>query len=742
VCSATQATDTTITIGAQTPGVTPFIVQLSLMASSTADIKTIQFTIAPKPGSVTRPLSATYSRSYLSQRGYIQGSTIFLQVYGLYDNYRNTVDLTYRFQDGSSSTGRTFITTTAFSDPCHYKNPTILQARNNSRKLSYDYFLIKESCSVFTPTIMDTDGAIRWVGPPGHTGPFDCMLFENAIYRTDGSSIYRVELDGTSVFLHNYANIGVTNFHHNVDLGKFGLICDVDTTTQTEATNIEIDRSGNVLKVWDMAQIISAAMTAGGDDPTQFVRTISDPMNDWFHNNAATYDRASDVVIISSRENFLIALDYRTSAIKWIFGDPTKQWYQFPSLRRFAISSAPGTLPPIGQHAPSITYDNNLMAFDDGFQSATHTPPGANRDYASPRRYQINLGTKVATEVWNYEMNQSINDPICSSVYEDAPSNYLITYSFVGGFGAPTVLAQLLALDSAGQKVFYYQYPEVGCTTAFNSVPLHLENTMFPSVGPQSLNISSRGMIGTGDQQLIAGFIVKGTDNKVIGLRVTGPSLAAYGLSHTVSNPALTVYNSAGHVIGGNDNWQTSAAAPTLSAIGLAPTNRLEAATILNLAPGAYTVAASSTTGGSGIGVVEAFDLSKLTSSNLVNLSTRGFVGTGDNVLISGFIVGDVFSSTVVVRALGPSLAGVLSNTLANPTLTIFDQNGSAIGTNDNWQQGAHATELQRNNLAPSNAAESAVIMRLPAGAYTAIVKGVGDTTGIGLVEIYNLDKL
>ena len=341
LADATQADDAPITIAGQTPGITPFIVQLTLMASSTADIKTIQFTILPKPGSVTHPLSATYSRSYLSQRGYIQANTIFLQVYGLYDNYRNTVDLTYRFLDGSSRTARTFITTTAFADPCHYKTPTILQARNNSRILSYDYFLIKESCSVFTPTIMDTDGAIRWVGPPGNTAPFDCMFFENAIYRTDGTSIYRVELDGTSAFLHNYANIGVTGFHHNVDLGKVGLICDVDTTTQYEATNIEIDRSGNVVKIWDMANIISAAMIAGGDDPTQFVKPISDPFKDWFHNNAATYNRAEDTVIISSRENFLIALDYRTSAIKWIFGDPTKQWYQFPSLRRICVRHRP-----------------------------------------------------------------------------------------------------------------------------------------------------------------------------------------------------------------------------------------------------------------------------------------------------------------------------------------------------------------------------------------------------------------
>ena len=150
---------------------------------------------------------------------------------------------------------------------------------------------------------------------------------------------------------------------------------------------MEVDSTdGHVLKTFNMADIISAAMIAGGDDPSQFVFPTP---NDWFHNNGAAYNRADDSLIVSSRENFLICLDYNTSAIKWILGDPTKKWYQFPSLRKFALTVAPGSLPPIGQHAPSITFDQGLMVFDNGQNSLFQNPPGAHRDYASPRKYSL-----------------------------------------------------------------------------------------------------------------------------------------------------------------------------------------------------------------------------------------------------------------------------------------------------------------------------------------------------------------
>ena len=734
-----QADDTTIKINGYTPGATPFISKLSLSASNTAFLKEIQFKISPKQGSFTRPISGTYANNYLVDRGFENPQTgqIVLPVYGLYDGYNNTVTLTYRFVDGSSKQANFTITTATFNDPCGYKHPTILQARTNSRDLSYDYIMAKGSCSDFSPAIIDTDGALRWVG----TGGFSvgsATFFDNAVYLGHGAALSRIDLDGTVTLLGDYHDIGIFMFHHNIDRGKFGLILDADTPEWYNSVNIEVDASGHFLKVWKLGDIISAAMRAGGDDPGQFV--YHSPI-DWFHNNGVAYNRADDSVIISSRENFLICLDYETSAIKWILGDPTKAWYQFPSLRKFALTLTPGSLPPIGQHSPSITFDQNILVFDNGASSILHRPTGAFRNYASPRKYSLDLVRKTATEVWNYPMNQSIHCPYCSSVYEDAPFNYLIDYAIVNN-GLPGLpeFAELLGLNAAGEKIFYYQYPATNCGKIYRALPIHLENTKFPTVGPQALNLSTRGLVSSGDNVLIGGFIITGNDPKTVVLRALGPSLSSFGLSRAIRDPVLSLYDSSRTLIATNDNWRSDPHNADIQKNGLAPPNALESATFQTLAPGAYTVVVRGKDPTPGTGLVELYDLSPQSDSKLVNMSTRSSVGTGDDVLISGFIVGDVDSANVVVRALGPSLAASgVHGVLSDPTLTIYDSTGSAIASNDNWQDNVNAIDIQRNGLAPPNPSESALVLHLPAGAYTAIVRGANGGTGVALAEVYTL---
>jgi len=741
-----QAGDTTIRINGHTPGVTPFISNVSLTASDTTDLKSIQFTIEPKPGSVTRALSGTYANYYLVNRGFENPQTgeIMLPVYGLYDGFANAVTLTYRFKDGSSKQAHTTIRTAAFTDPCGYKNPTVLQARTRDTSLSYDYIMVKGSCSGFSPAVLDTDGALRWVGTTGFSSSVT-TLFDNAVYLAHGPQLYRNELDGSFTLIGDYSSTGVTNFHHNNDHGKVGMILEADTAAAIESLLIEVDASGNVLKQWNMVNIIRAAMIAGGDDPNLFVVPLAPFPGDWFHNNAATYNRADDSVIISSRESFVIAIDYETGAIKWILGDPTKQWYQFPSLRRFALTLAPGSLPPIGQHAVSITYDQNLLVHDNGLQSLGHTPAGANRDYASPRKYKLDLNAKIATEVWNFEMGQTIFSPVCSSVYEDAPLNYLIDYASVGGFAPPPPngSAELLGLNSAGETIFYYQYPSGPCRVAYNSMPLHLENTKFPAVGPRVQNLSTRGTVMSGDNVLINGFIVSGPGTKTVVVRALGPSLSSFGLSGVLADPVLTVYNSSGEIIASNDNWQTNAGATFIEQNGLAPSDPSEsAAVVANLAPGAYTVVVTGANSTEGISLAEVYEIPRPGgTAKLTNVSGRSFVGTGDNTLINGFIVGDVGSATVVVRALGRSLASFgVSHPLSNPVLTIYDSKGSVIASNDNWQRDPNnVVFLPKNGLAPPNASDSALVLHLPAGAYTAIVRGANGTTGNALVEVYQL---
>ena len=195
LASASQADDTTIRITGQRAGASPFISKVSLAVSNTSVLKNIQFTITPKPGSVTRPLSGTYANSYLIDRGFENPQTgeVVLPVYGLYDGFNNTVELTCLFLDGSSNQINTRITTATFNDSCGYQTPAIVQRRTNSTTLSYDYVMIKGGCSDFQPTILDTDGRLRWVGTA------DNVLISGFIVGDVGSATIIVRALGPSL---------------------------------------------------------------------------------------------------------------------------------------------------------------------------------------------------------------------------------------------------------------------------------------------------------------------------------------------------------------------------------------------------------------------------------------------------------------------------------------------------------------------------------------------------------------
>lgn len=739
---AGQADDTTITIDSQADGPTPLIVQLTLSASDTTTLRNINFTVASKSGSVVRAFSQTFSASYLTNRGLLDAADgkIFLPIYGLYAEYDNSVTLTYGFLDGTSKQDATTITTSAITDPCGIGTPTVLKTRSATTDLSYDYMLVRGACgsgSGISPVILDTDGAVRWISPFATNGILTAAstFFDHAVYITAGSTLNRVDLDGTITPAADYASLGVINFHHEIDPGSNGMILDADTDTYFETINMEVDGAGTVLKTWNLAEIISQAMIADGDDPSQFVYPTP---TDWFHNNSVAYRLSDNSLVVSSREDFVIALDYKTDEIKWILGDTTKKWYEFPSLQKYSLALAPDTLPPIGQHSLSFTFDDNLLLMDNGRNSQFQDPMGINRTYSSPRKYDLNLPDMLATEVWSYPWDESIYSQFCGSIYEDAPLNYLIDYAFITQGDLPTT-AQLVGLDAAGDQVFDYEYPTGGCNTAYNSVPLHAEQ-FFLSTAAQALNISTRGAVMGGDNALIGGFIVSGFENKKIVLRAIGPSLADQGVSGTLPNPVLTLYDSTGAIVASNDDWANDVSATTIEANGLAPVNAHEAAILQNLAPGAYTVVVTSADDQTGIALVEAYDLSRNSNSDLGNISTRGFVGNGDDVLIGGFIVGSRNNANVVVRAIGPSLAEAgVTEALADPKLTIYDSNGTPIGGNDNWEDDSAADTLVLQGLAPAEPAESATLATLSPGFYTAVVQSADATTGIGLVEVYNL---
>ena len=255
----------------------------------------------------------------------------------------------------------------------------------------------------------------------------------------------------------------------------------------------------------------------------------------------------------------------------------------------------------------------------------------------------------------------------------------------------------------------------------------------------QPLNISTRMEVRTDDQVLIGGFIIGGNDPKKVILRAIGPSLAGFGISNPLADPVLELHGSDESVITMNDNWKDTQQS-AIEASGFQPQNELESAIIRTLDPGNYTAVVSGKDGGTGVGLVEGYDLDQVADSQFGNISTRGFVETDTNVMIGGFILGgESGHASVVVRALGPSLTAFgVTGALADPTLELRDGNGALVQSNDNWKETQQA-EIEATGLQPSNDLESAVFEMLAPGPYTAVVAGKGDLTGVGLVEVYRL---
>ena len=266
--------------------------------------------------------------------------------------------------------------------------------------------------------------------------------------------------------------------------------------------------------------------------------------------------------------------------------------------------------------------------------------------------------------------------------------------------------------------------------------------TPTPTPGPGSpshiANISTRMKVGVGEDVLIGGFIVQGTQTKKLILRAIGPSLG--GIPNVLIDPVLELHNASGAVIASNDDWPSSAQASEISASGMAPSHPNESAIIITLAPGSYTAVVKGYNNAQGVGLVEAYELDG-SSARLVNISTRGQVGLSDEAMIGGLIVQGSNAKRVIVRALGPSLSLVGGGALADPVLELHDSSGALLASNDNWVNSPQYSEIIVSTVPPPNTMESAIIATCGAGNYTAIVRGAGNTTGVALVEVYDLDQ-
>ena len=248
-------------------------------------------------------------------------------------------------------------------------------------------------------------------------------------------------------------------------------------------------------------------------------------------------------------------------------------------------------------------------------------------------------------------------------------------------------------------------------------------------------------LVQTGDNVGIGGFIITGSAPKHVLLRAIGPSLTQSGVPNALADPVLELHGPGAFATITNDNWRDTQEAAII-ADGIPPINDLESAIDATLNPGAYTALVTGKNNTSGVALVEVYDLNQSAASKLGNISTRALVSTGDNIVIAGFTLGgNSGNDRVVVRGLGPSLTAVgVPNVLANPVLELRDTNGTLLISNNDWQDNpAQATELTAAGLAPTNNLESGIAITLAPGSYTALLAGLNNGTGIGLVEVYDL---
>jgi Matrixin len=298
-------------------------------------------------------------------------------------------------------------------------------------------------------------------------------------------------------------------------------------------------------------------------------------------------------------------------------------------------------------------------------------------------------------------------------------------------------------MNSAVSSVDTLQADDIsGAKSIYDDGPAYLSSNPAPNL----VNLSTRAFVGTGDNVVIGGFIIQGSQPATVVLRGIGNSLPALGIKNALDDPVMELHNASGATLETSDDWIDGSSATTIASYHLDPSNSQESAILTTLNPGSYTVVLYpyddpelSTDNLPGVGLIELYDL-HTTGGRAGNISTRGPVTTGDHVLIGGFIVGGSQAKDVVVRAIGPSLASAgVTGPLSDPMVELRNASGALVASNDNWQSGPNAAQIQSEGLAPTQPAESALQATLSPGNYTAIVSGANGATGVGLVEIYDL---
>jgi hypothetical protein len=412
-------------------------------------------------------------------------------------------------------------------------------------------------------------------------------------------------------------------------------------------------------------------------------------------------------------------------------------------LARYDIS---GVTPELAQsllvyfpgQSLGVSHNGNMVSFNPAQAQSALFRSGADLNATLG---SVSLGSTYAgpvvfspddTTAFQMAINYLTADPSRIAVIDTRTfqiSRTIILSDASGGGGSGTKMV----VDGTNSYLFYYS------GAVFNTASLKVYDVQgaAPKGPPRPrslLNISTRLRTQGGENVLIGGFIINGLEPKEIVLRAIGPSLPLAG---KLADPVLELYNSSGGIISQNNNW--NAHRTDVLATGIPPSDEHEAVIVVNLQPGSYTAVVRGANDAGGVALVEAYDLSADSNSRLANISTRGMVESGDNVMIGGFIIGGGEATNVAVRALGPSL-GVhgVSGALSDPMLEVYNANGGLMAQDDDWRT-FQQQQLIDSGLAPADDRESAMLLSLQPGAYTAIVRGKNGS-GVGLVEVYNLD--
>lgn len=408
-----------------------FAQRARLSTNAVDRLQSISFSVATKPGNHSADVFVQYDRSYLERRGLLDdvAGSVSFPVFALYAGYANDVDVVVKFSGGEEVLQQYMLQTPSFEHPNHDVGEIIVHRIQTGAGLN---FIAAETLGP-SVVIFDIDGERRWISPPlgeivrTHFFQGDHWIIASA----NNNSIYRVFWDGDSE-AHAISDPRYVDTHHNMDPGKVGILNNVGfeegDVHHPESVLIEMEGDGTVLKSWYFDEIVSEFIQSRGEDPGKLIQNDLD----WFHMNSAVYDKENDALLVSSRENFVIKVDYSSGDIRWLLGNPEKLWYtEYPnSLQTLALDIT--GRPPIGQHALQLSPDGKrLLLFNNGAGNLNLPNVGDNQSESVLSIYDIDEESRTAREAWRYEHMPPIFSPFCSGVHWLDDGSILASYSIV-----------------------------------------------------------------------------------------------------------------------------------------------------------------------------------------------------------------------------------------------------------------------------------------------------------------------